>query len=247
MRGFDDFERAVNAAYLPYMQRVLYDHGDEVLQRHADAAQGKPLPDAPDYDASRDERFVIRLLGHVAEIRGSYESLLDVAAFLRRYPYDTHPRLTQERYVRYHVEHLYQEMYILRSRVETFGSWLQRAYRKTDQHEIISGAAAVIAKLVSDSTAHMTSARGRHVHETRLDDSELRQMYLLQVIAISQAGLASTVRKLQRRQRVETARWAREECKSVKTVLDVSFGILRELMFENGRGELQYPRPRRRG
>jgi hypothetical protein len=241
MPGFDDFERAVYIAYRPYMQRVLQEHGDEVLQRHADAAAGRPLPDAPDYGASRDERFVIKLLGYVAEIRASYESLLDVAAFLRRYPYINHPRLTQERYVRYHVEHLYQEMYILKSRVEAFGSWLQRAYRKSAQRDIVSGVTVVITRLLSDSTAHMTRVRGRHVHEARLDDSELRRMYMLQVVATAHVDLARVVRKHQRRRRVDAARWAREECKSVKVALDVSFGILRELIIDKDTGQLHYP------
>jgi hypothetical protein len=242
MAGLERFERLLYVDYQRYLSRVVPRNADEVLQRYRDAAAGKPLPASSDYGASRDEKFLIKLLGHVAEIRASYDGLLDAAAFLRRYPYKPQHRITQERFVRYHVEHFYQEIYILRERLYTFSKWLQRAYRNTPQAAVVGAVSTVIPKLFNEHTEHLTRVRGRHVHETRVDDAELRQMTLLEAVSGLQPRLQRLIRLRQRRHRIEAARWARDECKAVKIALDVVFSILLEVVSKEAAG-LIYPAP----
>lgn len=170
------------------------------------------------------------------------QTLEDVAIYLASFPHKN-KRLTQERYVRYHVEHYYQEAYILQNRLEVLSKRIGRAYRNTEYGQAIKSIAEGLTEVLRLTISEFVAQRGKHVHVERLDDIELRRFSALELLAAHDNRLAPLARAIAQRLRKDTSRWVKHEARRLAALVNGYFGALRILMFTES-GELRFPSAR---
>lgn len=231
---FYEFEQAVMLGYLPFILKEL--GTARRRERFANAVR-RQLAGKPQLKRrralSRDETFMSLLMNTVAEVRSSLQTLEDVSMFLNSFPYRS-KKITQERYVRYHVEHFYQEVYILQNRLEVFGKRIARACRSSSNAEKVEAVTSAFSKLVRAFASHIIERRGEHVHVERLDDLELGKFSAYEMLARHDERLQPLVRRVHARFRTETAKWVRQETKRIATGVDAYFTGLKLVLAPHG-------------
>lgn len=151
----------------------------------------------------RDELLLYRVWLAYEEISSSFEQLNNIPTYLRRIPSGTKPKIERVSWLDYHVENYLNETYIFKERVRAFFELLGKAYRKQQYSWALN---EVLKQLKMSLTLRLNIAleiRNSHVHQRRLSDPDLRDLYLVRALVKSGAQLpncsASGIFGLERR------------------------------------------------
>src|SRR5690606_7225746 len=100
----------------------------------------------------------------------------------RRFPFAS-TRVTRERYLRVHIELYFHELHILRERLIAYGKRITRSQRSAPIRDASKAAGAELERLVESSMSQVITIRNRHVHESRFDETRLRNLGGIELIA----------------------------------------------------------------
>jgi hypothetical protein len=190
---------------------------------------------------TREERFSADAFSGFVEIGETVERLQDLHVYIRRFPFSG-TRITRERYLRVHIEAYFQELYILRERLLSYGKRITRAYRSGPAKNSASIAGQRLEELVLQSMAQVIAVHSRHVHESRFDETRLRNLGGIELIARNSPDpiWAPFVKQQYEIVRHHWSRWAKEMNQAVELLLDQYFAILYPVLFE-GPSKLRFP------
>lgn len=221
---------------------------EQVVSRHIDNAKRRAQqsglhfsvevpflsPDPPPI-LVRDERFAVDSFQAFMEVGDAFQRLLDIEVYVRRFPFRG-TRVTRERYMRFHVEAYLDETYILRERLAAFAKRTTRAYKKTNRRELVIKIEKRLLATVS-ALDDVIAVRGRHVHESRFDETRLRNLGAIELIERNSADpiWSDFVNEQYPRVRRYWAGWVTEMNRVIQKLLDVYFSDLHRLMFDRRR------------
>jgi len=111
------------------------------------------------------------------EISTSYETLLLIEKFITLYPPNL-DGINYSNYLNYHIHNYLQEMYIIKERLNSYATIIQRRYSKATDKEFLKPIMNSLFEIVKH-TLHgitgegKTGVRNIHVHHERFTDEEM--------------------------------------------------------------------------
>ncbi|GAC1655724.1 MAG: hypothetical protein NVS4B3_20700 [Gemmatimonadaceae bacterium] len=175
------------------------------------------------------------MLAEYMEIGETTERLYDIEEYLRRFPFRG-TRITQDRYLRSHIEMYLHEAHILRERLKSFAKRATRAYRKTSMADLAQNVGLRLKTLVESTFAEAIRIRGRHVHEARLDEVRWGNLGSLENIARNspEPEWQRILKNARRKVKHHYIAWAIESNKLIDSLLDFYYELLHPIVFESG-------------
>jgi hypothetical protein len=235
--------KAFTDAILAFSQARI----EPVLKRRMAAAEDaaakgrKSAPETLKWRSQPDPLFD-RVFRGFTEILDTFEMLQDIEVYAGRFPFRG-TRASKSRYLRHQVEAHFHELYIMRERLFTYASRLERLYRKTARASLASTRASVARDLVANTLAGVTATRGAHVHELRFSDPKLDELTGTELLAnYSEEPMWKLM--LSRQHREARHHWKgviRKNNQAVHQLLDAYAKLLYPVLFDD-QGKLIEPR-----
>lgn len=112
------------------------------------------------------------------EISTSYETLLLIEKFITIDPPDSEG-INYSNYLNYHIHNYLQEMYILKERLNSYATIIQRRYSKVIDKEFLNSIMSSLFEIIKNSLHSITGegksgVRNTHVHLERFLDEEMK-------------------------------------------------------------------------
>lgn len=243
------FQMALLGVGQGYIADSYERHREKLTEVTANIFLDRPGPTHLDLVLSRDEIFFQKLWIGVVEIVDSYERLLDIEVYLRRFPF-RQTRVDRLRFLRFNIEAYLHEMYILYERLESQVRYLTRAYGKTTRKAEMGAALDSASKSVRMSLRGIIDTRGTHVHERRFSDRSLERLATVELftgVDVSQAATGLEGRQLKwyadrtyREVRKEWHERITANNRLTRSLLDDYFDVLHERLFDQ-EGKLKFP------
>lgn len=82
-------------------------------------------------------------------------------------------RIKKSEYLKYHVSLYLQEVYILKERLNSYATRIQRAYSKGSRKHLADAKIKPLFEIVKNSMDGLVLTRGAHVHDMRYSDEDL--------------------------------------------------------------------------
>jgi hypothetical protein len=180
---------ATSSAYESF-KRFLADKGSKILLKYIiknspdpyDSKRSRTFPEIfssifkdMEKSATEEEKYLINLLKRFGEIDSSLESLRSVPVYLKYFPKRksfAKAGITERKYMIYHIENYFQEIYILKERMNRFFKFLSRRFKKGRQTQTSNIMGGCLEAFESEYKK-VINIRCRHVHEERYMDVDL--------------------------------------------------------------------------
>ena len=130
----------------------------------------------------REEQYIQRLYAMTTEVVDTFSSMRHVETYLARFPFSRRG-IPASAYIRFHLESFLNEAYILRERMDAFALGLSREFRKESTARDIKSRVDYVSGEIERLFEPISRMRGGHVHASRYDDAELRQLALWEIMA----------------------------------------------------------------
>lgn len=246
MKGFERFQRAMIEAAQQHFKPAMEAHREELAETMKNELFDLEGPRQLNRQlGSRDQFFGKAFRGFV-EISKSLEMLDDIAFYIGRFPFRG-TRISRERYLQFHVESYFSEIYLLRERLKRYITLLERQYRRDPGLSNVQQRCKTLTDAITKSLEGVINVRGRHVHEVRFTDDGINR---LSMIALLSQGSDDELSKLMRGYYREEHRKVRKTwCertkgnnKAIRGLLDIFFDSLLPIVFDESTSTLRYPR-----
>lgn len=187
-----------------------------------------------------NERFAVDSFQGFTEVSDTLQRLFDIAVYVRRFPF-RRTQIPRARYLRFHIEAYFHEIYILRERLLTLAKRATRAYRKSMHRDLATEVAGRLDRIVS-ALEDLISVRARHVHELRFDETRLRNLDAIELIERNSDDpiWSMFIHEQDPKVRRYWVAWVTEMNAAVEELLNRYFAELHRLMFEKRRFRFPY-------
>jgi hypothetical protein len=233
MGVFTDFRERMLDHYLDLFSRQLHEGSVTFGVTPSD----DPITVTP--PTRSDELFLEEVFDWVVEITETYERLLDVELYVRRFPFQR-TRINKFRYLRFSVEAYLHEAYMLSERLAGLRNYLVKAYRNDARAATIRTVKRQLSGLISERLGALLDARGKHVHRDRFSDLEIRQLGMMRIVAERKPELRANFEFVYQYTRKKKAAWVRQHNAAIAELLDDFFAIVSPIVL-SARGELLPP------
>ena len=157
MNGYEKFEKLM-ADFIPkFMEPIV----------------NQKLEDPDFFSTQSSMEFII--FNGFSEISNSLDTLRLIELFIKTNPPEENG-INYSNYLTYHVHNYLQEMYILKERLKTYATKIQRKYAKAIDEESVTKIIESLMKIITESLGNITGdggIRNLHVHAKRFADDEL--------------------------------------------------------------------------
>src|SRR5258708_3000792 len=129
LKGFRGFQRAMlDAGHDFILPQTPGEHKDlgEATQNYL---FNLPGPTEAKTRKTGRKIFFFKVFYGMAEILKSLETLEDIAFFIGRFPFQN-TRISKERYLQFHVESYFSEVFLLQERLTKYLTLLERQYKR---------------------------------------------------------------------------------------------------------------------
>lgn len=172
MKGIDKFQNAISKTaqiiWLPVVEGRKEEFG-EIFKNYILELEG---PKHLVSKISDGELYFRKIFDGFIEITASLQTLEDIAFYISRFPFSDE-KITPERYLQFHVEAYYSEIYILSERLKKYLKLLERRHRDKPAFQFIKNTSDDLSSLLETSLKPVITLRGKHVHETRFKDDNI--------------------------------------------------------------------------
>lgn len=245
MKGYEKFQLALVEAAKEHIRplegeakeslgKVIHNHlfdldGPRRLSRPTDARQ----------------QYFWRLFQGFIEISKSLETLEDIGVYIRRFPFqDT--RISRERYLQFHVEAHYSEMYILRDRLTRYAKLVERQFRKDSRVSDAQRTCQAINDSITKSLNGVVDIRRRHVHEVRFSDDGIDRLGTITLLSQGKTKFSKLMRQYYSYEFSRVRKRWRDVMKTnldaVRVLLNAYFDIMYPIVFHEQTKALRYPK-----
>lgn len=156
-------------------QKLMADWAGDYMRPFVDSKKQGQMPES-------SKVFLTKLFYGFTEISGAYEALRLSEILISIAP-PRSKRISHDDYLKYHINSYLQEVYILKERLNSYLTKLQRVYAKTSQSKRFQEQVAPLLDLVKTAFEGIISTRGRHVHAYRYTDEDLNRLSSLTFIS----------------------------------------------------------------
>lgn len=246
MTGYERFQKAILEATQQHVKPILEEHGHrqqlaETIKNHLFDLEG---PRQLSRSLGARDHYFGKLFRGFLEISKSLETLEDISYYIRRFPF-TGTRITPERYLQFHVESHFAEVYVLRERLSRYLKLFERQFRRDPNLSNVEACCEALKEGIETALRGVITVRGQHIHEFRFTDNGIDRLSSIALLSEgSDDELSSLMKEYYREQRREVKRtWAnrtRTNLEEIKHLLDVFFDALFPIAF-NQEGVIRYP------
>lgn len=188
----------------------------------------------------REEQYIQRLHAMTTEVVDSFSSMRHVETYLARFPFSRRG-IPASAYIRFHLESVLNEAYILRERMGAFAFGLSREFRKESNARDIKSRADYVRGETESLFEPVSRMRGGHVHASRYDDAELSQLALWEILAEQDPSRFSAhLKRCATAVRRSNLAFVKGINDGLEGKLDRFFGYFAGLVFKPN-GEIRYP------
>jgi len=175
MNGLDRFMKAMLQASLVHVDpssKKDREALEEALQNHIFDLSA---PKMVNRKLTGRDLFFVKLFHGSVEISKSFEMLDDILFYIRRFPFQK-TRITPERYLRFHVEAWFTELYVLQQRLTSYPKIVERQYKSDSHFSTIQARCRTLCDSITEILKNFPDLRGQHVHTTRLNDDDINRL-----------------------------------------------------------------------
>lgn len=235
----------IDAAQL-HLKPTMEEHKDalaETLKNDLWNLEGPRQIDRP--LGSRDQFFGKAFRGFL-EISKSLETLDDIAFYISRFPFHrTH--ITRERYLQFHVESYFSEIYIFRERLKRYITLLERQYKRDPGLSNVKERCKTLTDAITEPLEGVVGVRGRHVHEVRFSDNDIERLSTIALLAQgSNDELSNLMREYYRHEHRKVKKIWRDRIKTnnkaIRELLNIFFDSVFPIAFDENTSALRYPK-----
>jgi hypothetical protein len=113
-----------------------------------------------------------RIFGGFSEISDTYAMMKDVEIYLRQFPY-SRSGIPRGRHLLFLIQSHLNEIYILRERLISYATIVERTYKKSPRGTEIAKIAERARMLAKQDLSSISFTRGSHVHTRRFADEKV--------------------------------------------------------------------------
>ena len=247
MSGLFKFQKAILAAAQQHWMPLVDEHREELgetIKNHIFDLHGpRHLPRR----LNAREQYFSRIFYGFTEIFTSLDTLDDIAFYVRRFPFEG-TRITRERYLQFHVESHYSEIYVLRERLYSYITIFRRQFRRDPQLPDVEKRCDALTVVLGSALAGVVGLRGRHIHRARFSDDAIDRLSTIGLLSRgSDSSEFSILMRNYYREEHKNVRgiWRgrmRENVKAIRQLLDAFFEALLPMVFDPETEMLRYPR-----
>jgi hypothetical protein len=244
MPGFGRFQKALLEAAQQHFTPLMEEHREELsetIENHLFELEG---PRQLNRQLGVRDQYFGKLFRGFLEISKSIETLEDISYYIRRFPF-TGTRITPERYLQFHVESHFAEVYVLRERLSRYVTLFERQFRRDPNLANVEARCNALKEGIATALQGVVALRGQHIHEFRFTDDGIDRLGSIALLSKGSNDEFSTLMKhYYREQRREVKRtWAsrtKTNLEAIKQLLDVFFDALYPIAFDQ-QGAIRYP------
>lgn len=247
MSGLPKFQKAILGAakqhWMPLVEEHREEFGETIKNHLFDLNGSRHLT----RHQSAREQYFARIFRGFTEISTSLDTLDDIAFYVRRFPFEG-TRITRERYLQFHVEAHYSEIYILRERLKAYITIFRRQYRKDPQLSNVEKQCDALTKTLDTALTGVVNLRGLHIHKARFSDDAIDRLSTIGLLSrdSDSSEFGRLMRSYYREEHKNVRRiWRdrmRENVKAIRQLLDAFFDALFPMVFDPKTETLRYPR-----
>ena len=127
------------------------------------------------------ENYLVKIFHSHSEIVKSLEMLRNIPFYISRFPYSK-TRITREEYMRFHVEAFFNEIYIFKERLEKYCKTIERQFKSDPSTPNAKQQISEATTTAISALSELIKKRGAHVHEKRLDESNIDRIGTLELL-----------------------------------------------------------------
>ncbi|MGB7211956.1 MAG: hypothetical protein WBC97_04955 [Gemmatimonadales bacterium] len=166
--------------FWPYFQAHRKEF-DEVMRNHLFQKDGPKILNDSD-PADRSATVLRAVFYGFMEIRASLDALKDIAVYIASFHYDG-SRITRTRYLSYHIENYWGEVYLLRERLLSYATTIARLRKGRSGGRAAVAAAGRAKQAVEIDLKPVLDERGSHVHVRRYTSEDLKRLMTWEMLA----------------------------------------------------------------
>lgn len=242
MKGWKEFEKLMLDAAQEVIKPSFENYGKELGEVLLNRLYNIKGPTVVDRTLNKKEIFFGKLFRGFTEIFKSIEALKDIEIYIGTFPY-RNKKITKLRYLRYNIENYFHEIYLLKNRLISYGTIIDRRYKKDVNTINIEGN---IKSLVENSLKNITDIRGKHVHLYRIEFNNLERLELMELLtSIGEEPLGKILANYYKltfiKIRNEWKQIIMNNNKTLVKLFDIYSDIITEILFDGKTGKLIYP------
>lgn len=178
------------------------------------------------------------------EIDASVRTLRDIEIYVSSFPY-RNKNITKPRHLRYHVENYFNEIYILKERLNAYLTTVGRCFKGDNRQASILSETRLMFQVVKRVLEGVVNTRGRHVHQSRFDHKDLDRLETMQLLVSNGTKeLAWFYDSEYKKIRKEWKKTIKNNNDQTMELLNIYAKALNNVLFSK-RNRLKYPRSRK--
>ncbi len=122
-------------------------------------------------------KFINYYFKPLSEVMSSIDNL-EISKSFFKHGYSKKLQITEEEYIRYHINSFLNELYIINNRINSLLSKIERYYKLSKSEELFKIIEILKRKNVKLFSG-VNNIRGLHVHQDRYSDSDVEQIHSL--------------------------------------------------------------------
>lgn len=246
MKGFARFNKAMIEAAQKHLKPAMEEHRDALAETLKNELFDLDGPRQIERPISTPDKFFGRAFRGFLEISKSLETLDDIAFYISHFPFQ-HTRITRERYLQFHVESYFSEIYILRERLKKYIKSLERQYKSDPCISNVQVRCKTLTDEITRTLEGVIDVRRRHVHEIRFNDESIDRLSTIALLSQGSDDEVSSymVEYYRHEHRKVKKIWSgrvKANNKAIRELLDIFFDALFSIAFDENSSELRYPR-----
>jgi hypothetical protein len=162
--------------HLEKYNKIMADWITSVLAPHSEAIKISGTLDLP------NQKVVDIIFCGFTEISDTFESL-EFSKKLLSVESPRSKKIAKEKYLKFVVNTYLQDVYILKERLNTYATQIQRMHKKMGRNDLANKHIEPLYKLVKDAFQNLVDIRGGHVHARRYTDVGLSQVSSFALVA----------------------------------------------------------------
>ena len=179
MNGWEQFSSFLMDETREIIKKDIEKHSEDIVEMIKNRMLNTEGPRALEKELSKSEKIFAKIFSGFEEIDFSIQALKDIEKYISTFPYKS-KKITKYRYIRYHTENYFNEMYILKERLFSYLTIIERVCRKKDS-SFNNSKLIELREIVNNNLKNIINIRGQHVHKYRLEDNKLESLKLIEI------------------------------------------------------------------
>ena len=245
MNGWEEFSKNFLEIAGEIAFKDIENHGEELGEVALNRLFDREGPTSMDREITKNEEYYGIILTGFSEIMDSFDILKDIPVYIRSFPY-RNKRIEKPRFLKYHVENYFNEVYILKERMIAFLKKIKRCFRRDEKQREVYKKTEPLFTVINKSFKNIVDVRGSHVHERRFSHKDLNRLTSLKIHSQFDDGETSKMLKnyydySYRQIRKEWKNKLKDNNEVIGEILSLYGEVLNDILLNNSKDDLIYP------